>query len=169
MRKSKEVALGGVFTALSVIIMCFGTMFPFMTYVSPMFCFIIGAFLLRIISKSGYICWYFAVTILSLLLCPDKEAASVFTAFGLYPLFRRWFNKLPAKWIFKLLYFNISTLLLYWFLMRVIGLDALVQEFSGVGTVMMLVMLFAGNLIFILYDRILRRIESSKKFKFKRK
>ena len=169
MKKSKEVALGGVFTALSIIIMCFGTMFPFMTYVSPMFCFIIGAFLLRIISKSGYICWYFAVTILSLLLCPDKEAAAVFIVFGLYPFFRRWFEKMPVKWLFKLVYFNILTLLLYRFLMHVIGLDDLVQEFSGIGMTLTMVMLLAGNLIFILYDRILRKIESSKNFKFKRK
>ena len=169
MRKSKEVALGGMFAALSIIIMCFGTMFPFMTYVSPMFCFIIGAILLRIISKSGFVCWYLAVTILSLILSPDKEAAAVFAVFGLYPLFRRWFEKLPVKWLFKLIYFNLLTLLLYWFLLQVIGLEALVQEFSGVGTVMMHVMLLAGNLIFILADRILRNIEHSKKYKFKRK
>lgn len=167
MRKSKEIALGGMFTALSVIIMCFGTMFPFMTYASPLVCFVIGAVLLKIISRSGFVCWYFAVAILSLLLCPDKEAAAVFTVFGMYPLFRQWFEKLPVKWLFKLVYFNILTVLLYWFLMHVIGMEALIQEFEGVGTLLMLAMLLAGNLVFILTDLLLRRIERSKKYKRK--
>lgn len=166
MKKSKEIALGGLMTALSVVIMCFGTMLPFMTYVSPVFCLMIGGILLKVFSRVGFVSWYLAVAILSILLCPDKEAAAVFTAFGVYPLFRTWFNKMPLKWIFKLVYFNVVTLLLYWILMHLIGMQELVREFSGVGTVMIVGMLLAGNVIFILIDTVLSRLDRSKKYKF---
>ena len=166
LKKSKEIALGGLMTALCVIIMCFGTMLPFMTYVSPVFCLMIGGILLKIFSRTGFISWYIAVAVLSVLLCPDKEAAAVFTAFGVYPLVRIWLNNFPFKWLFKLLYFNAVTLLLYWLLLHVIGLQELAQEFSDVGKIMTLCMLFAGNLIFIILDRLLWRLDHSKKYKF---
>lgn len=155
-------------TALSVVIMCFGTMIPFMTYVSPLICLVIGSVLLDIFSKKGFVSWYFSVSILSILLCPDKEAVAVFWAFGSYPLFRIWLNKLPLKWIIKLIYFNTITILLYWFLLHVLGLQELTAEFSGVGTVIIIAMLLVGNVIFIVIDIILLRLEY-KKSKFVRK
>ncbi len=156
--------MGGLMTALCVVIMCFGGMIPFMTYVSPVFCMMIGAILLKVIGKTGFISWYFAVMLLSLLLCPDKEAASVFTAFGYYPIMKIRFDKLPLKWLFKLLYFNAVTLILYWILMYLIGLQELANEFAEIGTVMTVCMLAAGNVIFIFLDITLRRLERSKKY-----
>lgn len=153
-------------TALAVVIMSFGTMLPFMTYVSPVFCLMIGAVMLKIISKTGFVSWYSAVAVLSLLLCPDKEAAAVFTAFGIYPLFRVKLNKLPFKWVFKLIYFNLVTLLLYWVLMYLIGMQELIREFADIGTAMTIGMLFAGNFIFILLDITLQRLDRSNKYKF---
>ena len=168
MIKTKEIALGGLMIALAVVIMSIGTMLPFMTYVSPVLCMMIGAVLLKLINKTGYICWYIAVSILSLLLSPDKEAAAVFAAFGIYPLFRMQFQKLPLKWLFKLLYFNTITLLLYWLLIQIIGIPELVGEFTGVGTAMTIVMLMTGNLIFVLLDFSLQRLDKSNKYKFQK-
>lgn len=166
MNKSKEIALGGLMTALAVVIMSVGTMLPFMTYVSPVLCMMIGAFILKIINKTGFISWYFAVTVLSLLLCPDKEAAAVFTAFGIYPLFRVKLNKLPLKWLFKLIYFNVITIFLYWSLMNIIGMQELVRAFSDIGTAMTIGMLIAGNFIFVILDFTLQRLDRSDKYKF---
>ena len=107
MKKSKEIAFGGMMAALAVVIMCFGGMIPFMTYVSPVIAMIIGAVVLKIISKAGFFTWYFAVAILAVLLSPDKEAASVFIAFGCYPAVRMIFEKSPFRWLLKFIYFNI--------------------------------------------------------------
>ena len=167
MRKSKVVALGGLMAALSIVIMCFGGMMPFMTYVSPVLRMTIGAILLKLIGKTGFISWYFAVMLLSLLLCPDKEAAAVFTAFGYYPLSRVYLQRLPFKWLFKMIYFNAVTLLLYWVLMHILGMQQLYEEFAALGMVMTLVILFAGNLVFVLFDVILLRLERSHKYRFK--
>lgn len=166
MKKSKVVALGGLMAALSAVIMCFGGMLPFMTYVSPVLCLTLGAILLKIIGKTGFVSWYIAVMLLSLLLCPDKEAASVFLAFGYYPLIRVFLERLPFKWVFKILYFNVVTLLLYWILMYIIGMQQLYEEFAEMGRIMTLVALLAGNLIFVILDVTLQRLERSKKYKF---
>ena len=155
-------------TALCVIIMCLGTMIPFMTYASPVFCLMVGGFLLKIIRKNGFISWYFATAVLSALLSPDKEAAAVFIALGLYPLFRVWFEKFKIKWVLKLIYFNTTILLLYWLLLHLIGLKDLVDEFSEIGTALTVVMLVTGNVIFLIIDRLLRRLEHAKKFKFRK-
>jgi len=168
MKKSKVVALGGLMAALSVVIMCFGGMLPFMTYVSPVLCLTLGAILLKIIGKTGFVSWYIAVMLLSLLLCPDREAASVFLAFGYYPLIRVFLERLPFKWVFKILYFNVVTLLLYWILMYIIGMQQLYEEFAEMGRIMTLVALLAGNLIFVILDVTLQRLERSKKYKFKK-
>ena len=39
--------------------------------------------------------WYGAVSILSLLLGPDKEAAAIFLALGYYPILKRHIDRLP--------------------------------------------------------------------------
>lgn len=168
MRKSKAVALGGLMAALSIVVMCFGGMLPFMTYVSPVLCMTIGAILLRIIGKNGFISWYLAVMLLSLLLCPDKEAAAVFTAFGYYPLIRGWLQKLPLRWAFKILYFNIVSISLYWFLMHIIGMQRLNEEFAELGSIMTLIVLLTGNFVFVFLDITLQRLERSKKYRFKK-
>lgn len=160
--------MGGLMTALCVIIMCFGTMIPFMTYASPVFCLIIGGVLLKIMRKTGFISWYFATAVLSALLSPDKEAAAVFIALGLYPLFRVWFEKFKIKWILKMLYFNTTILLLYWLLLQLIGMKELVNEFSDIGAVLTVIMLFTGNVIFLIIDKILSRLERANKFKFRK-
>ena len=45
-------------------------------------------------------------------------------------------------------------------LIFVLGLEALVEEYRETGTAMLLVMLALGNLVFVLYDLILRRLNA---------
>ena len=165
MKKSKEIAFGGMMAALAVVIMCFGGMIPFMTYVSPVIAMIIGAVVLKIISKAGFFTWYFAVAILAVLLSPDKEAASVFIAFGCYPAVRMIFEKSPFRWLLKFIYFNIVILILYWLLINIMGMQQLASEFADLGKIMTILMLIIGNVIFVMIDLSLRRLDGMKKFK----
>jgi hypothetical protein len=54
-----------------------------------------------------------------------------------------------------LLFFNAATILLYWMLMAVFGMDAIAAEFRGMGTVMLAVTLVLGNVTFLLLDLLL--------------
>ena len=127
---ASSVALGGVLAALAVVVMCLGTIIPVATYVCPMFC----ALLLQVVLKSCGVriawAWYGAVTILSLLLAPDKEAAAVFAFLGYYPIVKPRLDKTRLRWLWKGLLFNASVLVMYWLLLRVFGLAQVTEDFE---------------------------------------
>ena len=77
---AKSIALGGVLAAAAVCIMCLGGLIPVNTYVSPMLCALLLQVILNICGRRIAWAWFFAVAILSLLLCPDREAAGVLLA-----------------------------------------------------------------------------------------
>lgn len=158
MKKSYSIALGGVFAALAVVIMTLGGMIPLATYVSPMLCMLLLDFVRKSCgSKLGWT-WYAAVCILSVLLSPDKEAAAVFGVMGYYPLIKPKMDHLPVRWLFKGLYFNAVTVLLYWMLLRVIGMPQLISDFEGVGFWGYAAALLLGNACFFLADRLLQKL-----------
>ena len=149
------MALGGVLAALAVCVMCLGSLIPINTYVSPMLC----ALLLQVILNAcgGRIAWawFCAVAILSLLLCPDREAAGVLLTLGYYPILKRFLDTKKLRLLWKGLYFNLSVFVLYWALLFILGLPALNAEFRELGTVMLLVLLVLGNVTFFLLDKVL--------------
>ena len=157
------VAFGGVLAALAVVIMCLGTLIPVATFVCPMLCILLAKAVLERCGAKITLAWYGAVCLLSLLLAPDKEAAAVFTAFGYYPVLKPELEKLPLKWLWKALLFNLVTLALYWLLMHVFGMAHLMEEFREMGIIMTIVTLVLGNICFFLMDIVL-----SKRFRFRR-
>ena len=154
---ASSVALGGVLAALAVVVMCLGTIIPVATYVCPMFC----ALLLQVVLKSCGVriawAWYGAVTILSLLLAPDKEAAAVFAFLGYYPIVKPRLDKTRLRWLWKGLLFNASVLVMYWLLLRVFGLAQVTEGFEEIGVVMLIVLLILGNVTFFLLDKLLEK------------
>ncbi len=153
--RSAPIALGGVLAALAVVIMALGGMIPLSTFVCP----VLAMLLLRVIigrcSARVAWAWYGAVAFLSALLSPDKEAAAVFIFLGYYPILKPKLDKLPLKWLWKLLLFNIAILSMYALLMYIFGMTEVIEEFAELGTVMTLVTLALGNATFILLDNLL--------------
>ena len=149
------MALGGVFAALAVAIMCMGGMIPAATFVCPMLCML----LLNVVKKScpARICWawYGAVAILSVLLGPDKEAAAVFVFLGYYPIIKPKMDSLKLGLLWKLVLFNAVILGMYWLLLNVFGMAELMAEFEDMGKIMTVVTLILGNLTFFMLDRLL--------------
>lgn len=159
---AKQIAFGGVFAALAIVIMSMGGLIPVATYVCP----IIGTVILQIVLTScgtriAWV-WYVTVALLTSLLCPDKEAAAVFVFFGYYPIFKPRIDKLRIKHLLKLLLFNGASLLMYFLLIRLFGMDDLREEFSQMGEWMLIVTLLLGNLTFALLDRLLARFNLKK-------
>ena len=100
------------------------------------------------------------MSILSLLLGADKEAGAVFLALGYYPLLKSGFDRLPLKWLWKLLYFNAVSSILYAVLLFLLGMDQLFQDFQQAGVVGLTVALALGNVCFILLDIVLSRFSA---------
>ena len=149
--------------AAAVVLMCIGTIIPVATYAAPVLCMIVCQMVVKICGSRIAWAWYGVVTILSLLLAPDKEAAAVFLVLGYYPIVKPKLDSMKGKWLWKGLLFNGSILLLYWVLLNLIGVAALVQEFSGMGIAMTAVLLILGNVTFFMLDHILSRKLKRKK------
>ena len=152
-----NIALGGVLAALAVVVMSMGTLIPVATYVCPMICCLILQLILKICGKKIAWSWYGAVSILSLLMAPDKEAAAVFLALGYYPILKPKFDRKRGKLFWKLLFFNAVTLVTYWLLMHIFGFDQITAEFSEMGLLLTVAMLVLGNVTFFLLDKLLEK------------
>lgn len=154
---AKAVAFGGVLAALAVILMAMGTIIPVATYACPMLCALILQLVLKACGNRMAWAWFGCVAVLSALLAPDKEAAAIFACLGYYPIVKPWLDRRKLSWLWKGMLFNGVILLLYWLLMAVLGMEALVAEFSGMGAGMLLACLVLGNVTFFLLDKILAR------------
>lgn len=164
MRKTpKDVAQGGMMAALAIVIMCLGGLIPVATFVCPMLCMLLLVVVLRTCGRRIAWAWYGAVSILSVLLSPDKEAAAVFLFLGYYPIIKPDMDRMRLKWLWKLLLFNGAVLLMYWLLMGIFGMSQISAEFEELGTVLTIIMLLLGNLIFFLLDRLLDRLPRKKR------
>lgn len=143
--------------ALAVVIMSLGTMIPVATYVCPMAAIILQQVILKICGGRIAWAWYGAVSILSLLMAPDKEAAAVFLCIGYYPIVKPWMDRKKGKWIIKGIYFNGVILAMYWVLLHLLGMAELAAEFAEMGTLLTITMLLLGNVVFFLLDHLLDR------------
>ena len=143
--------------AAAVVLMSVGTIIPVATYAAPVLCMMVGQVVLKICGNRIAWAWYGAVTVLSLLLAPDKEAAAVFAVLGYYPIVKPKLDKKKGKWLWKGLLFNGSILLLYWVLLKLIGMDQFLSDFEGMGVAMYAVLLILGNVTFFLLDGVLGR------------
>ena len=155
---TKGIAICGVTAALAVVIMSFGALIPFATYVCPVLCILLGNAVFHICKARFAWTWYVAVAMLSCILCPDKEAAFVYVLLGYYPYIKHYIDKLRFKVFIKLMYFNASAFVLYAVLLYVLGLGEIAQEFQAVGLIGIGAVLLLANITFFVLDLLLSRI-----------
>lgn len=151
------MALGGVLAALAVVIMSLGGMIPVATYVCPVIVMLLLQTVLHFCGRKTAWAWYGAVSILSVLMCPDKEAAFVLLFLGYYPIIKPWMDRKKGAWFLKAMFFNAVILILYWLLLHLMGMTALQQEFREMGRALTVSLLFLGNVTFFMLDFILGR------------
>ena len=157
------MALGGIMAALAGVIMCLGGLIPLATYVCPMLCAVLLMLVLKQAGKRVAWAWYGAVSILSLLLGPDKEAAAVFVFLGYYPILKLWLDQRKLSVLWKLALFNTAIFTMYFVLVNVLGLADVAAEFEELGTVMTTVTLVLGNATLFMLDTLLSALEKRRK------
>lgn len=148
--------------ALAVVIMSLGGLIPVATFVCPMLCMLILAFVTKMSGDRIGWAWYGAVAILGMLLGPDKEAAAVFLFLGFYPIVKPKLDEIRLGILLKLALFNVLILLMYALLIHLFGMAQIAAEYQELGTIMTVVMLLLGNVTFFLLDRVLSRFSKIK-------
>ena len=151
----RRVALGGLLAAAAVVIMCLGAMIPVATYVCPMLCSMTQFIVLRYCGKRLAGVWFAVVSLLALLMGPDKEAAMVFLAIGYYPLIKQRIDNSKLHGILKMLFFNISILIVYAIMVHLLGMQEVAAENTELGVMGLVIILVLGNVTFFLQDRLL--------------
>lgn len=159
---AKNMALGGMMAALALVVMCLGGMIPLATYVCPMFCAVLLMVVMKLAGSRVAWAWYGAVSILSLLLGPDKEAAAVFVFLGYYPILKPWLDRRKLAILWKLVLFNAAIFAMYSLLIYVFGLADLASEFKELGMVLTIVTLVLGNITLFMLDILLTLLEKRK-------
>lgn len=159
-KNSAKTSLGGVIAALSIVLMFLTSLMPSMTYALPAAAGILVTIIVIEINKKWALGVYAAVSILSILLVADKEAAVMYIMFfGYYPIlkaiFEYRFNK-TVSMILKLIVFNISMIIAFIISTYVFMIPF--EEMEKYGPVAAFGLLAAGNVIFVIFDFALSNI-----------
>ena len=154
---AKQIALGGALAALAVVILLLGGVIPVGTYIAPMLASLPLIVLLAELPKPLCVGWYAVVSILGVLLCPDRETAFVFVFLGWYPAAKPALDRLPRlpRILVKLAVFLAAVSALYALLILVFQLEALVNEAKETGLPMLIALLVLGCAAFLLFDVLL--------------
>lgn len=160
MKQSSKCAIGGIVSALSLVLMISVAIIPFLTYALPAVASVLITFVVMEIDKKWAFGVYCTVSILGFLLVGDKEVAMMYIAFfGYYPIIKAVFeSKIPAavSWILKLILFNASIVAAYVVMINLMGVT--VDEINDYGMIAVPVLLGAGSIAFVLYDIALTKI-----------
>lgn len=160
--EARFIAFGGMMAALAVVIMCLGGLIPVATFTVPLVCMLILAYVLKFCGKRIGWAWYGAVSVLGLLLGPDKEAAAIFLFLGYYPILKPGLDRMRLGIVLKALIFNCMILLMYGVLIYLMGMQYIAQEYAQLGQIMTVFMLVGGNVVFFLLDKVLGRFNKIK-------
>lgn len=155
-RSAKRMAVCAMLTALSVVLMVLGGALELGVYAAPL---LAGLCLIPIGRRYGKAChWltFSAVSLLCLMLAPNPEANLLYIGLlGWYPAARPLFQRLPRllRPIGKLLLFNVLLVGVQWLVLQLTA-----PQFPR--GVWLWILLILGNITFLLYDRILPRVEA---------
>lgn len=156
--RSRRMALCGVMCALGVAVMLMGGLIPLATFCCPA---LAGLVLLPVIVEAGKrmaLCAYAAVAALSLLLCPDKEAALVFAFLGYYPVLKWTLERIPRRPLriaAKLAVFDAAGLAQVALMAWVLNMHQVLAEYAEMTTAVLIGFIVLANVTMLLYDRML--------------
>ena len=153
-KKSSKTAVGGVITALSIVLMFLTSVIPTLTYALPAAAGFLITLIVIEIDKKWALGVYVAVSLLSVLLIADKEAAVMYIMFfGYYPIVKAIFEKhfhSMLLWVLKFAVFNVGDVAAF-FISTYVFLVPF-EEMEKYGAIAAWGLLAAGNVIFLLYD-----------------
>lgn len=154
MKKSLQISLAGIITALLVVLLYLGGLVWFLAYVMPVICGLIMIVSISSLGNKISVIVYICSSILSVFLLNDKECALLYALFfGYYPILKQkidGINSSIIKWILKLLLFNFSVVIVEIICVYLLGIP-FDNSFGKLGII---ILLLCANLVFVLYERL---------------
>lgn len=167
-----NVALCGAVSALSVVVMMLTAVVSVATYATPALAGIILIVLIIETNCKWTFASYIAVSIVSLLIVPDKEAVSLYILFfGYYPMLKQFIERhIKNRMIqlgIKILIFSVAAIATYFISIYLFGIPA--EEYQIMGINIPGVFLILGIIVFVLFDYAFTEIISTYVNKFRDK
>lgn len=157
-KQSRQAALCGLMAALSVTVLLLCGLIPLATFACPLLAMICLIPVLRECGSRLALVCYAAVSLLAVLLVPDKELVFFYLFLGYYPVLRPVFGRISSpllRGITKCLFFSVSITVMYLLLLFLFQLEAVAAEFAGYSPLMVAALLVLGNATMLLFDRAL--------------
>ena len=153
---SYRVALGGIVSALCLVTMFLAGVMPALYLLLPMIAGVLLMIIAIEVNKQWALLTYVSVSLLSLFVTFDKEAALIFILFfGHYPILRMIIQRIKLKLLrrtVKFVLFNACTLVYFYATVYLLGMDEMLEEMNDFGRYGSYIMLTMANLVFVLYD-----------------
>lgn len=172
-KKSKQVAAGGIAGSLCLLLMFLTGLFPFATYALPAMA---GTLLVVVVleyNRATAVMVYVSVALLSLFITPDKEAAMMFLVFfGYYPIVKGAIEKLRNRLletVIKFVLFNGTVISAYLIAANLLGMGYLMEGVYDYGRYGVYALLLAANLMFSCFDRALTGVITTYIYHFRPK
>ena len=171
MKKSFKIALGGIITAFSVIIILLGNI-PMGEYIGPTFAGVILAWAVIELGTVSSL-WVFAgASILAFLLSGNKEPVLLYALFfGYFPILKDVLQRRVRfrflRWIIKFLVFNAAMVIAYVLLIYVFRLP--IEEMQGLGKYTALILLAGGNILMVVVDFCIEKLSVLYRLKWQKR
>lgn len=170
MSPASKAAMCGMCTALSVLLLFLGGVLTIFAYICPM---ITGVIMIALVSTFGFSsAWitYFATSVLSFFLVPDKECMLMYVLFfGYYTIIRLFIEKIkltPIKWIINLVIFNVALAAVNLLLFYAFGIPF---DAAEDGKALFIIFWIAMNILFLLYEKLLKLLTALYKKKIEKR
>lgn len=171
MEHTKKIALSGIITALSIVLMFLTTIIPFGTYALAA---VAGVLTILVVIECGTtfaFCVFGAVAVLAALLVPDKVSVLAYIAFlGYYPIIKQFIEKINKRYVQYIIKFLVTNVaLVIAFLIGTYLLDIPMDLFEQWGYIVFPILIILANAVFFIYDVALTALISVYVFKYRDK
>lgn len=156
MKKTFPVALGGMVTALSLILLLLSMVLPLANMV---FAALAGLLLISVVfelSEKWALLIFAAVSVLAIFIVPSKEPVVYYIfIFGHYPVLKSFIERIRNRvlnWVCKLAVFNIGAVAATYIVIMLMGNPGAFLKYG------VLVTLLLANITFVIYDFAVSRL-----------
>ena len=159
--QSRRTALCGLMAALSIVLLSAGALIPAALYACPILAM---AALLPLRERFGVapaLTTYAAVSLLAMLIAPDKEVALLYVFLGWYPPLRPAIDraiggKVP-RLLVKSVLFAAAVSAMYALDIFVLGMEHIAREYAEAGQTVLALTAALGFAVWLLFDKVLLR------------
>ncbi len=157
---SYKVALGGVISSLCIFSMFVAGAVPFLYLTMPMIAGTLMSIIAVEVNKPWAFLTYASVSLLSVFITADKEAALIFILlFGYYPIIKEPIDKLKLRlirFLIKLAFFNVVAVVYYHAALFILGAADMTDDVASFGKYGIYLFWAACNVVFFIYDYALK-------------